>query len=105
VRVPAVSRAFANALHSAALSALGSLSPAAREIRRAIEMPRTCGYWSSVRGATEDFYGIMWELVRKVIHEIPDVLDAMGLVPATIERDVKTNYDRRFAAAGLTFAV
>jgi rubrerythrin len=57
------------------------------------------------RAAAEDFYGIMWQLVHKAIHEIPDVLDAMGLVPATLERDVKTYYDRRFAAAGLTFAV
>jgi hypothetical protein len=57
------------------------------------------------RAAAEDFYGIMWELVRKAIHEIPDVLDAMSLVPATLERDVKMYYDRRFAAAGLTFAV
>jgi len=29
----------------------------------------------------------MRQLVRKAI---PDVLDAMGLVPATLERDVKT---------------
>jgi hypothetical protein len=55
--------------------------------------------------ASEDFYGIMWELVRKAIHEIPDVLDALSLVPATLERDVKAYYDRRFAAAGLTFGV
>jgi 1,2-phenylacetyl-CoA epoxidase catalytic subunit len=56
------------------------------------------------RAAAEDFYGIMWELVRKAMHEIPDVLDA-SLVPATLQRDVKIYYDRRFAAAGLTFAV
>jgi 1,2-phenylacetyl-CoA epoxidase catalytic subunit len=57
------------------------------------------------RAAAEDFYGIMWELVRKAMHEIPDVLDAMTLVPATLQRDVEIYYDRRFAAAGLTFAV
>jgi rubrerythrin len=55
--------------------------------------------------AAEDFYGIMWGLVRKAIHEIPDVLDAMSLTPQTLERDVKAYYERRFAAAGLSFAV
>jgi len=30
------------------------------------------------RAAAEDFYGIVWQLVRKAIHEIPDVLDAMA---------------------------
>jgi hypothetical protein len=55
--------------------------------------------------AAEDFYGIMWDLVRKAIHEIPDVLDAMSLAPASLENDVKSYYERRFAAAGLTFAV
>jgi hypothetical protein len=55
--------------------------------------------------AAEDFYGTMWELVRSAIHEIPDVLDAMSLKPGTLEKDVKAFYDRRFAAAGLTFAV
>jgi rubrerythrin len=55
--------------------------------------------------AAEDFYGIMWGHVQQAIREIPDVLDAMSLAPATLERDVKTFYDRRFAAAGLTFAV
>jgi hypothetical protein len=55
--------------------------------------------------AAEDFYGIMWELVRKAIHEIPDVLDAMSLEPDALERDVKKFFDARFAAAGLTFAV
>jgi hypothetical protein len=55
--------------------------------------------------AAEDFYGIMWDLVRKAINEIPDVLDAMSLTPAILERDVKAYYDRRFAAAGLAFAV
>jgi hypothetical protein len=57
------------------------------------------------RNAAEDFYGTMWGLVRQAIHEIPDVLDAMGLQPAQLERDVKRYYDARFAAAGLTFAV
>jgi rubrerythrin len=55
--------------------------------------------------AAEDFYGIMWGLVQKAIHEIPDVLDAMSLTPDQLEHDVKAFYDRRFAAAGLTFAV
>jgi len=55
--------------------------------------------------AAEDFYGIMWGLVRKAIREIPDVLDALSLTPGRLERDVKTFYDRRLAAAGLTFAV
>jgi hypothetical protein len=55
--------------------------------------------------AAEDFYGVMWELVRAAISEIPDVLDAMSLKPAALEKDVKSYYDRRLSAAGLTFAV
>jgi len=55
--------------------------------------------------AAEDFYGIMWGHVQSAIREIPDVLDAMGLTPASLEGDVKRYYDRQFAAAGLTFAV
>lgn len=55
--------------------------------------------------AAEDFYGIMWGLARKAIYEIPDVLDAMSLTPATLEAGVKQFYDNKFAAAGLTFAV
>lgn len=57
------------------------------------------------RNAAEDFYGTMWGLVQNAIGEIPDVLDAMSLEPARLERDVKRYYDARFAAAGLTFAV
>ncbi len=55
--------------------------------------------------AVEDFYGTMWTLARSAIHEIPDVLDAMSLTPAQLETDLKAYYDRRLAAAGLTFAV
>ncbi len=55
--------------------------------------------------AAEDFYGSMWGLVQKAIHEIPDVLDAMSLAPEKLEGDVKAYYDRRLAAAGLQFAV
>ncbi len=55
--------------------------------------------------AAEDFYGIMWNHVQSAIDEIPDVLDAMSLTPATLKTDVKAYYDQRFAAAGLTFAV
>lgn len=55
--------------------------------------------------AAEDFYGIMWGHVQAAIDEIPDVLDALSLKPETLRRDVKIYYDRRFAAAGLEFAV
>jgi len=55
--------------------------------------------------AAEDFYGTMWDLVRKAIAEIPDVLDAMSLKPAQLEHDVKAYYDARLSAAGLSFAV
>ncbi len=55
--------------------------------------------------AAEDFYGIMWGHVQAAIREIPDVLDAMSLKPESLRRDVKTYYDARFAAAGLTFSV
>jgi hypothetical protein len=55
--------------------------------------------------AAEDYYGTMWGLVQQAIREIPDVLDALSLKPAALERDVKSYYDARLAAAGLTFAV
>jgi rubrerythrin len=48
-----------------------------------------------------DFYGEMWSYVEGVAHEIPDVLDSMGLEPAGLLAASKTFFEERFAAAGL----
>ena len=48
-----------------------------------------------------DFYGEMWSYVEGVAHEIPDVLDSMGLEPKGLLAAAKSFFEARFAAAGL----
>jgi len=48
-----------------------------------------------------DFYGEMWDLVKGVIAEIPDVLDSMGLEPKSLLVASKSFFEERLAGAGL----
>ena len=48
-----------------------------------------------------DFYGEMWSHVEGAIGEIPDVVDSMGIEPATLVVAAKTFFETRLAAAGL----
>jgi rubrerythrin len=66
---------------------------------------RRLRYWNE-RGLVRerdvaDFYGEMWSYVEGVAHEIPDVLDSMGLEPKGLLAASKAFFEARFAAAGL----
>ena len=51
-----------------------------------------------------DFYGEMWSYVQGAIAEIPDVVDSMGIEPATLLAAAKEFFETRLAAAGLSIA-
>ncbi len=66
---------------------------------------RRLRYWNE-RGLVKerdvaDFYGEMWGYVQGVAHEIPDVLDSLGLAPDELLRMSKTFFEARLAGAGL----